>query len=104
MYFDFGSPAIIPRVFWVTSACISSRMPKGLLTLIGLTFCQPVQCELTFLLRMPKGLPVGLSQLILAVNLEISLETSGAIIPRCIVHSLRMPKGLPTLIVSTLGC
>ena len=66
--------------------------------------CQTVQCELTFLLRMPKGLPVGLSQLILAVNLEISLETSGAIIPRCIVHSLRMPKGLPALIVSTLGC
>ena len=29
--------AIIPRVFWVTSACIPLRMPGGLLTLIGLT-------------------------------------------------------------------
>jgi hypothetical protein len=66
-----------------------------------LNICQTVQCELTFLLRMPKGLPVGLSQLFLEVNLEISLETSGAIIPPVHCSSLRMPKGLLTLIVST---
>ena len=29
--------AIIPRIVWVTSACIPLRMPRGLLTLIGLT-------------------------------------------------------------------